>query len=279
MAQDDRQRRAQFDFERILHLRILKSRPEDRFPVTSRSYADLFKRFPGHDAMEKGNDKKGRKIKAGLIAPLAKAGDRVLEIGCGRGDVLFELADCGCECVGLEPSQDMVDKSKTIPGVKIMFGVADKLDFPDSSFDLVFSQQVLEHLHPEDVMNHFREMFRILRPGGTAAIETPNFRTGPQDQSRGFVPVAQGLHLKEWKVPELISQFRQAGFVRVRGLVFPPFLIKRMEKLHRFSRVCSGIKAVEDTFLGLIPTLSLRTVMAKILGLDDIFLFAQKPCR
>ena len=268
--------RAQFDFERILHLRILKSSPEDRFSVISRSYAELFKRFPNHDALDTRNDKKTRKLKAGLIAPLAKSGDKILEIGCGRGDVLLELAERGCDCVGLESSQDMIDITS---GVKIMFGVADKLDFPDESFDLVFSQQVLEHLHPEDVPNHFKQVFRVLRPGGTIAVETPNFRTGPQDQSRGFVPVAQGLHLKEWKVTELIWQFQQAGFSRVQGLLLPPFLIKRIETLHRFSKVPSGVKVLEDFFLGLVPALLLRTFAAKILGLDDIFLFAQKPCR
>jgi len=162
-------------------------------------------------------------------------------------------------------------------GVSVVFGTADRLEFPDRSFDLVFSQQVLEHLHPDDAPEHFAEGFRVLVPGGTMAVETPNRRTGPQDISRGFTPVAEGLHLKEWTIRELIRQFRRTGFVRVRGLLAPPFLARRSPRIHRLLRVPAAIKYAEDIGLLMIPGLRTRTFVGKLIGLDDIFLFGEKP--
>jgi 2-polyprenyl-3-methyl-5-hydroxy-6-metoxy-1,4-benzoquinol methylase len=80
-----------------------------------------------------------------------------------------------------------------------LYGTATQLDFQAGFFDLVVSQQVIEHVHPEDVPIHLREVARVLRAGGTVAIETPNRRTGPQDVSRGFAVEAEGLHLREWR--------------------------------------------------------------------------------
>jgi SAM-dependent methyltransferase len=171
----------------------------------------------------------------------------------------------------------MVGRCNCKPGVYIVLGTADHLDFPDSSFDLVFSQQVIEHLHPEDLPGHFFECYRVLRPGGILSVETPNRHTGPQDVSRGFVRVAEGLHLREWSVRELIQLFRQAGFVRVRGLLAPQFLARRSPLVHRLTRVPAPVKAAEDAALSIIPTLVLRTLLGKALGLDDIFLFSSKP--
>jgi SAM-dependent methyltransferase len=161
--------------------------------------------------------------------------------------------------------------------VEIVFGAADQFDFPDKSFDVVFSQQVLEHVHPDDVPRHFSEGFRVLRQGGMFAVETPNRRTGPQDVSRGFVPVAEGLHLKEWTVRELIGLFRRAGFTKLRGLLAPPAAARRSSALHRWSRVPAQVKVAQDLFLSLVPRLDLRSFVGRLIGLDDVFIFGRKP--
>jgi SAM-dependent methyltransferase len=282
-ARADPARRPQFELERALRRRVLDSTRDERARITSQVYAELFDAFPDHSVFletEAERDAFGRRC-AAMIRPLADDGQRVLEVGCGRGDVLLELARTGLRCWGIEPSRHMLDLGRTTPGdglppVQLAQGTADRLEFDDASFDLVFSQQVLEHLHPEDVPRHFREAWRVLRPGGRLAVETPNRRTGPQDISRGFVREAEGLHLKEWSVGELIEQFRAAGFGGVQGFLAPPVLVRRSALLHRLSRVPAVVKHLEDRLLGLVPGLELRTLVGKLVGLDDVFLIGRK---
>jgi len=271
-------RASQFQLERILRKRILLSSKEDRAAIVEQAYKELFERFTDHSvflATQEEAKRKGR-LGSGLIIPLSKRGSNVLEVGCGRGDVLKALAERDRICTGIEISEHMLKLCNKLD-IKVVQGDADSLCFPTGSFDVVFSQEVLEHLHPEDVPMHFAEAFRVLRPNGILAVETPNRRTGPQDISRGFTRVAEGLHLKEWTVRELIQMFQKAGFVKVRGLLAPQFIARRSEAVHWFTRVPAIVKYFQDLILVLIPTLSMRTIVGKFLGLDDIFLFAKKP--
>jgi SAM-dependent methyltransferase len=271
-------RRPQFEFERLAHARLLACPAAERRALSATIYDELFRRFPQHSVFQLSADQRrafGRRC-AALVAPFCRPGDEVLEVGCGRGDVLVELAARGCRCTGIEPSREMIAMNRA-DNVRLQQGWAESLDFPDRSFDLVFSQQVVEHLHPEDVPRHLQEAFRVLKPGGRVLLETPNCRTGPQDISRGFTRSAEGLHLKEWSVAELTAALRRAGFVSLQGFLAGPFLIRRSARLHRVARVPATVKRLQDAILAIIPGDAPRRLAAKALGLDDICLFARKP--
>lgn len=271
-------RAAQFELERLLRKRIISSSKEDREAVIAQAYNELYESFPDHSMLTKteASARHDGRMKARLIIPLLKRENKILEIGCGTGDVIMVLADQGYICTGVEISRYMLNLCEK-RGLNVIRGTADHVDYPEGSFDVIFSQEVLEHLHPEDAPKHFLEAFRLLRPNGVLAVETPNCRTGPQDVSRGFTRVAEGLHLKEWCVRELIQLFKDAGFVKIRGLLAPQFLVRRLMVMHRISRVPAILKYFQDLVLVFVPTLRLRTTVGKFLGLDDIFLFAKKP--
>jgi SAM-dependent methyltransferase len=278
MEKSNHMRRAQYEYEKILRYKILDSSPETRTKATIDAYMELFEKFPEHDVFQL--DVAGRLragiLGAGIILPLTLPGQTVLEVGCGRGDVIAHLARKGLRCVGTEPSSHMIDICLDDANVKIFCGTADHLEFPDESFDIVFSQQVIEHMHPDDVPKHFMESYRVLKEGGILSIETPNRTTGPQDVSRGFAKIAEGLHLKEWDVTELVAEFQRAGFVCPRGVFFPQFMVRRSKILFRLSTVPIVIKQIENTLLKWIPGLEFRTFIAKLIGLDDVFIFARK---
>ena len=276
--QDRDRRRQQFELERSLRKEILCSSEAIREATIASAYERLFREFPDHSVFDPPLEERQRRgdLSAGLIAPLLEKSSRVLEIGCGRGDTLCALTSLGHHVVGVDPSSQMVQLCKDC-GLDVRLGTVQCLDFPDESFHGVFCQEVLEHLHPDDVPRFFMEAFRMLRPQGIFSVETPNVTTGPQDISRGFTARAEGLHLKEWAVSELIAQFEATGFIGVKGLLSPQFLARRCATLHRLTHVPARAKQMQDAVLRLVPHLNLRTFFGKCLGLDDIFLFGRKP--
>ncbi len=105
-------------------------------------------------------------------------GLRVLEVGSGSGSRAVAVALRGAEVAGIEPSEAGVEASRLraarYPGIEAQFqvGVGERLPFPDGSFDLVFSTEVLQHV--QDLSRTIAETARVLRPGGHCYHEGPN---------------------------------------------------------------------------------------------------------
>lgn len=102
-----------------------------------------------------------------------RAGHRVLDIGCGPGDLLLTLGRRvpGAELTGIDPDPAalrMARRSSTRRGLPARFeqAYADELPFPDASFDRVLSSYMLHHLDDEQKHAAMREVRRVLRPGG-----------------------------------------------------------------------------------------------------------------
>ena len=93
------------------------------------------------------------------------------------------------------------------------------LDLPDGSADLVYSNQLMEHLHVEDAVVQLREIHRVLKPGGAYVCCTPNRLSGPHDISVYFGAVPTGFHMREYDHRSLSRMFRSVGFSDVRALV------------------------------------------------------------
>jgi SAM-dependent methyltransferase len=83
---------------------------------------------------------------------------------------------------------------------------------PEGRITVAYSNQLMEHLHPEDALDQLANIYRALAPGGVYICVTPNRLTGPHDISRYFDPVATGFHLKEYTCTELLAMFRHVGF-------------------------------------------------------------------
>lgn len=107
-------------------------------------------------------------------AQFANAKDlAVLEVGCGLGTDGAQFAKAGASYTGIDLTDAAVELAKRrfelfdLPGT---FRVADaeRLDFPDNSFDLVYSHGVLHHT--PDTTAAIREIHRVLRPGGKAVV-------------------------------------------------------------------------------------------------------------
>lgn len=102
-----------------------------------------------------------------------KAGDRVLDLGCGPGALTAPLVDLlGADAVtGVDPSPPFIDAYlQRFPGVTGKVGSAEDIPFEDHAFDAVMSQLVIHFI--QDVDSAGREMVRVTKPGGWIAACT-----------------------------------------------------------------------------------------------------------
>jgi len=96
-------------------------------------------------------------------------GERILDLGCGTGQLTAEIARSGAHVIGLDNSADMLaDARKNFPELTFVLGNASGFDFPEP-FDAVFSNAVLHWV--KDAEGAVASIARALRPGGRFVAE------------------------------------------------------------------------------------------------------------
>jgi ubiquinone/menaquinone biosynthesis C-methylase UbiE len=110
--------------------------------------------------IDQGRSSEFRKYFASLAASSPR--ETVLEIGCGEGILLAELA--GREKYGIDPSVHALLRAANQPGSSYAVARAEELPFPPCSFDVVITVGVMEHF--QDVEGATNEIFRVLKPSG-----------------------------------------------------------------------------------------------------------------
>jgi len=130
------------------------------------------------------------------FAKLLGPARRVYEVGSGKGALIAWLAGKGFDCVGTEISSE-----RGAPHVSdtpnLQWHTTDGVNLTDheapGSFDAVLSVQVIEHLHPDDLVRHFATAAGLLKPGGRYVLATPHRLSGPADLSAVVRSRAQRL--------------------------------------------------------------------------------------
>jgi len=110
---------------------------------------------------------------------LSRYGPRkVLDVGCATGHLVKALRDHGVQAEGIDYAQWAVDHAVT----PVVQGSALDLPWADSTFDLVVSQDFMEHMHPDDLPTVIAEQVRVVGPGGAIAHLIPFYDTDPPAQ-------------------------------------------------------------------------------------------------
>jgi ubiquinone/menaquinone biosynthesis C-methylase UbiE len=132
-------------------------------------------------------------------------GERVLEVGCGRGHMTNVLDQWGVDVIGVDANPRAAEVAVS-PKVRHMLG--EDLDFGDASFDKIVSIHAIEHIPPLE--SAIEEMARVLKPGGRAVF------IYPAEPIRGIwaVPTAVILHRNPLKARQVHCQWLWPSKVR-----------------------------------------------------------------
>lgn len=218
---------------------------------------------------------RNRKLHPGVLEQLISLGglgaeSRALEVGCGTGNYIRAIAtETGAICTGVDPSREMLriaesnhglPKNRRGPdeaGVTFIRGTAEDVPLADRQLDLAFSVDVIHHVQRRD--KAAAELFRVLKPGGVAAIVTEN-----DDDIRNrtpqvtYFPATIEVELKRYPAIETIQrELSDAGFQigEVIPVAMPhdvsdvtPYRDKAFSSLHLISdeAYATGIERMEQ---------------------------------
>lgn len=213
--------REHYEIERELSDRLRGAGTrEERRRLYGDVYRELFERVEHHPLVRQAGDAVAQRAAVApqveLLRHFVGGSTDFCEIGAGDGAVARALAPHVKRSLAFDVTDAYMHGPN--PEGRFEFRVFDGFDpgLPAASIDFVYSRDVVEHLHPEDMLEQTAALARALRPGGMYLCVTPNRLTGPHDVSRAFDPVPTGFHLREYSSAELAAVMRRAGFSRTR---------------------------------------------------------------
>lgn len=220
----------QYQVEKDLAARLRNAPRLERRKLYSSAYDELFRRIPHHRQLT-------RKMSAEQIAAHVSMQLRLLgrflqpdtcflEIGAGDCALSLRVAERVRKVYALDVSVLLTQDVRVPSNFELILSDGVSVPVPAGSVTLCYSNQLMEHLHPEDAAEQLANIYEAIAPGGAYVCITPNRLTGPHDISKYFERTARGFHLKEYTIAELRAIFRRAGFrrtvqyARVRGGYF-----------------------------------------------------------
>lgn len=149
------------------------------------------------------------------------AGERVLDVGCGSGVISDVLASFGARVTGVDGNPRAIAFARRTyhrPNLDFVQGLVDELADPPGSVDRIYCLEVIEHLYADQVHALLAQFHRLLRPGGTLCLTTPNFRgvwpaiEWTLDTLRLVPTLAEEQHVSRFSRASLRAALESAGW-------------------------------------------------------------------
>lgn len=247
--------------EKSIAERLKKSCLEERKLIYATMYQELFGKVPDHPRLT-------RRESADLTARANRSKLCLVGGFLDESSVFVEFASGDCRFAGRVAGRvgraygiDISDQRNSKDGFPenfelIVYDGYNLDEIENDSVDIVFSDHLIEHLHPEDARLHFALVRRILKTGGKYVFRTPHALTGPHDVSRYFSDEPECFHLKEWtytEIKKMLEDLRYAEF-------HPRWRAKRINL-----RMPYGYFSMCERMLVRIPDRFSRRLAAKLL--------------
>jgi SAM-dependent methyltransferase len=211
--------RAHYAIERELSDRLRKAPADRRLVLYGEVYDELFERVPDHPMLCLAADETARTANVEgelrFLRRFLRADTAFLELGAGDCALSRRVATMADAVYAVDVSESLTAAARESGEIHVVLSDGISVDVPRESMTLAYSNQLMEHLHPDDALKQLRNVWLALVPGGLYVCVTPNRLNGPHDVSKYFDRVATGFHLKEYTVNELSRLMRATGFSEV----------------------------------------------------------------
>jgi SAM-dependent methyltransferase len=210
-----------YEIEKELANKLRQSSTEERQYLYTALYDEMFQRVPHHPLLIGKKDTQARFIeifkKINLLKRFLKSNYTFLEVGPGDCALSFEICKHVKKVYAIDVSKEITSYNQVVPeNFELIISNGSSIPVAEGSINLAYSDQLMEHLHPDDALKQLKAIYQTLTAGGTYICSTPNRLSGPHDISSYFDEVATGFHLKEYTVTELSQMFYQVGFSQIR---------------------------------------------------------------
>jgi SAM-dependent methyltransferase len=215
-----RQLEKQYEIEKSLANRLRSASGEERMRLYSVIYDEFYRWMrcnPRQNIDEAPKIEREVLRQIRFLRPYLNSNVVFAEIGPGDCALSFEVAKFVKAVYAVEASKEIGKQQHYRENFTLVISDGRSIPLQRHSVHIVYSHQFIEHLHPDDAVEHIRNVYEILAPGGVYICLTPNRLNGPHDISRYFDLVAAGLHLKEYNKAELANIFTTAGFRNIRA--------------------------------------------------------------
>ena len=213
-----------FDVERELAKKLKHASREARRSLYTSVYDELFARVADHPQFlnifrpEARYRRISRQVR--YLESLMGSKGNFAEIGPGDCALSIEMCARSKSVAAVDVSNEITRHATLPQNFSLVISDGASVPLARNSIDLVYSDQLMEHLHPEDAAEQLAGIYAALRSGGKYFMITPNAALGPHDVTKYFDhDSAQGLHLKEYSFGEIDTLLRQAGFTHCYALI------------------------------------------------------------
>lgn len=216
--------REHYEIEKELANRLKNASKKERMSLYCEVYSEILKRVPSHPHNTDNEAKKSKALsdEVRLLKSFLSKNHIFLEFGKGGYcQLCFEMARYFRKVYAIYPIcfSEIPPKDRHPENFKLINPDELNRDIPLGSIHIVFSNNLIEHLHPEDMMEQLQDIYNVLVPKGKYICATPHRFKGPDDISQYFDVEATCFHLKEYTNNELYRIFKKTGFSKIQYML------------------------------------------------------------
>lgn len=212
--------REHYHIEKSLASQLLNSTEEERRSLYTSLYEKLFQLVPDHPQLFRKEDVQLIALHISdqmrILKKFSSKNSKFIEIGAGDCSLSLEISKYVEKVYALDVSET-ITKQKVLPqNFELIISDGTNIPVPHEMITIAYSNQLMEHLHPDDALKQLKNIYNALAKDGIYICCTPNRLDGPHDISEYFDRVATGFHLKEYTITELSELFYKVGFSQMK---------------------------------------------------------------